>query len=198
MKINFFGNIDSSKALHKYVEEKLTREVEKYFDSALSADVHFKKENHKERTIFHATIVINEGSKTGVTIKSDAESDDPHYSFDAALNKISKQLRRYKNKLKDYARYNRDKEILSAIQAQQYTLPSSFEYEKEESQNKKLDIIKEKEMRIEKLTVAEAIMKMDLANLPALMFENKDNNRLNLVYYRKDGNISWIDPKSQL
>ena len=38
-------------------------------------------------------------------------------------------------------------------------------------------------------------MKMDLENLPALMFENIKTNRINVVYYRKDGNISWVDSK---
>jgi hypothetical protein len=47
---------------------------------------------------------------------------------------------------------------------------------------------------IEKLTVSEAIMKMDLAHLPALMFVNKLNNRINMVYHRSDGNIAWVDP----
>jgi hypothetical protein len=36
---------------------------------------------------------------------------------------------------------------------------------------------------------------MDLADLPALLFRNKVNNRINVVYHRIDGNISWIDPK---
>jgi hypothetical protein len=54
--------------------------------------------------------------------------------------------------------------------------------------------IAEKGTNIENLTVSEAIMKMDLAHLPALMFINKLNNRINMVYHRHDGNISWVDP----
>ena len=38
-------------------------------------------------------------------------------------------------------------------------------------------------------------MRMDLANLPALMFFNAGNGRLNVVYRRVDGNISWVDPE---
>lgn len=41
----------------------------------------------------------------------------------------------------------------------------------------------------------EALMKMDLENLPALMFKNAATNRMNIVYYRRDGNISWVDSK---
>jgi len=54
-------------------------------------------------------------------------------------------------------------------------------------------IISEKSTEIEKLSVSDAIMKMDLANLPALIFINEENGNINAVYHRKDGNISWID-----
>ena len=57
-----------------------------------------------------------------------------------------------------------------------------------------LNIITEKTTEIEELTVNQAIMKMDLAGLPALVFVNVNNKRINVVYHRKDGNISWIDP----
>jgi len=54
-------------------------------------------------------------------------------------------------------------------------------------------LIAEKPTIIEKLTVGEAVMKMDLLDVPALLFVNSGNHRLNIVYYRKDGNIAWVD-----
>jgi len=56
-------------------------------------------------------------------------------------------------------------------------------------------IIAEKPSGILKLSVGTAVMYMDLQDLPALMFENVNTGRINVVYYRKDGNISWIDSK---
>jgi len=38
-------------------------------------------------------------------------------------------------------------------------------------------------------------MRMDLAELPALMFRNRGHGGLNMVYRRHDGNVGWIDPK---
>lgn len=71
--------------------------------------------------------------------------------------------------------------------------------ENEERESDELDqslnVINEKTTDIEELSVDEAIMKMDLADLPALVFINKLNKRINVVYHRKDGNISWIDPR---
>ena len=45
-----------------------------------------------------------------------------------------------------------------------------------------------------RLTVGEAVMRMDLADAPVLLFRNRAHGELNLVYRRSDGNIGWIDP----
>jgi hypothetical protein len=44
------------------------------------------------------------------------------------------------------------------------------------------------------MTVSMAVMQLDLAESPALMFRNAANGELNVVYRRQDGNIGWIDP----
>ena len=44
------------------------------------------------------------------------------------------------------------------------------------------------------LTVGEAVMRMDLADAPMLLFRNRSHGELNVVYRRGDGNIGWIDP----
>jgi hypothetical protein len=76
------------------------------------------------------------------------------------------------------------------------------EYENEEIAKDKsfsidgsMRIINEKESEIESLSVEQAIMKMDLLDLPALAFMNNKNGKINFIYHRKDGNISWIDPQ---
>jgi hypothetical protein len=50
------------------------------------------------------------------------------------------------------------------------------------------------ETHIATLTVSEAVMRMDLANAPVVMFRNIANGGLNVVYKRTDGNVGWIDP----
>ncbi len=58
-------------------------------------------------------------------------------------------------------------------------------------------VIAETHMDINTLTVSEAVMRIDLGELPALMFKNAANGQLNVIYRREDGNISWIDPTQQ-
>lgn len=206
MDIRVLGsNMEVGGALTNYVQEHLNRHVKKYFDTAVFADVHFSKHNDK----FYVNIIVNEGVKGGgIVIKSDAVAGDVYGCFNEAMDKASKQLRRYKRKIKNYRReqgglknvpvsdkgYDALKYIISAI-----PYPALEEVEAEEINGiraeEKLNIIAERTTEIESLSVDQAIMKMDLANLPALVFINSGNKRLNVVYHRRDGNISWIDPE---
>jgi len=47
--------------------------------------------------------------------------------------------------------------------------------------------------QIERLSVSEAVMRMDLSGQPPLLLHNSANYAINLVYLRSDGNIGWID-----
>jgi ribosomal subunit interface protein len=194
-------NVKLDDGVLEYVEEHLNRHVKKYFENAVNADVHFSK----QRNNFHVNIIINEGIKGGgIDIKSNAEGADAYGCFNEAMEKAAKQLRRYKDRIKNYRREkgglkNEDFGDLG-FESQKYILaPYNLleEIEEEElsamKEEESVKIIGEKTTKIEELTLNQAIMKMDLANLPALVFINKQNKRLNVVYHRKDGNISWID-----
>ncbi len=202
MQIRVIGaNMDAGSALTSYVEEHLTKEVGKYFENAVRSEVHFSKE---AAYLFKTLIFINEGVKGGITVKSTAEAGDVYACFNEALQKVSKQLRRYKRRIKNYRRdgggIKAVEPLYESFEARKYILPpvnyNIFEeMEENEIIDESVSIINEKAANIETLTVNEAVMKMDLADLPALVFINKDNGRINVVYHRKDGNISWIDTK---
>lgn len=46
------------------------------------------------------------------------------------------------------------------------------------------------------LTVGEAVMRLDLADAPVIMFRSRANSTFNVVYRRPDGNIGWINPSA--
>lgn len=58
-------------------------------------------------------------------------------------------------------------------------------------------IVAETETKIPSLSVGEAVMQMEIANAPVLVFRNEKNSVINVVYRRDDGNIGWIDPRDQ-
>lgn len=185
MQVTVSGKqIDVGSALQNHVEGELTKAVEKYFDRAVSASVVFSKEAH----LFKCDIHVNEGTQSGIAIKGVGESVDVYASFDDAREKIEKQLRRYKRRLK-----NHHKGESKAVSAIQYILESNDD---EVSEHDEVPvIIAENESIIETLSVSEAVMRMDLGSLPALMFVNSKNGRVNMIYLRADGNIAWVDSK---
>jgi hypothetical protein len=56
-------------------------------------------------------------------------------------------------------------------------------------------VVAEMTTEIPTLTVSQAVMRMDLSDLPALLFRNSGHGGINLVYRRRDDNIGWIDPQ---
>lgn len=204
MQIRVMGaNIEVGQSLTQYVEENLAKAVKKYFDKAVDADVHFSKSGH----MFKVVINVNEGVKGGITVKANAEAGDVYGCFSEAAEKCAKQLARYKGRIKNYRRdggglksVEPDFDVIDAVKyivpPTAYNVFEEMEAEETPQENEdSLKIVGEKNTDIESLTVEEAIMKMDLQDLPALVFINKKNRRINVVYHRKDGNISWIDPK---
>ncbi|MDX2082857.1 MAG: ribosome-associated translation inhibitor RaiA [Rickettsiales bacterium] len=204
MQVKVSGsNIEVGQSLSQYVEENLVKNITKYFDKAINADVHFSKSGN----MFKVLINVNEGVKGGITVKSDAQAGDVYACFNEAAEKCSKQLARYKSRIKNFRR--RDGGGLKSVEpdydvidAMKYIIPplaydvyAEMEEQEPKELSDSLKIVGEKNTGIESLSVEEAIMKMDLQDLPALVFINKKNRRLNVVYHRKDGNISWIDPK---
>lgn len=204
MIVNINSNFSLGINLPDYVKDKINNEILKFFDTTINANVFFSKSGN----FFQTNIVVNDGSKRGILIKSRAESDDIYNSFDLALTKVVKQLRKHKNKMISYRKKVSDLKAnnndLPYVLADRFILKEKNDYSDNEiidtaNNNDKIScdftVIEEKESEIEELNIGEALMKMDLINLPAYMFLNKENGRVNVVYKRADGNITWINPK---
>jgi len=206
MQIRTIGaNIEIGASLTDHVKENLEKEVTKYFNGAIEAQVNFSK----DVSDFKVVIIINEGVKGGIRVKSNANAGDAYSAFNEAKEKAAKQLRRYKRKLKNHHKKVNSKEInfLNSIyESPKYIISEQIEEELDVNDNSKeiianeniksFDIITEKTTDIETLAIDEAIMKMNLADLPAVAFVNEKTKDINVVYHRKDGKISLIDLKT--
>ncbi|MDA0782641.1 MAG: ribosome-associated translation inhibitor RaiA [Rickettsiales bacterium] len=192
MQITVSGkHLEIGTALQEYVIAELEAVVTKYFEHAISADVVFTKERH----LFKADILVNEGTGNSTLMKGSAEDDEVYTAFDLCSAKVEKQLRRYKGRIKNHHKTRIDKDNVEFITGTKYILSSEVDAKDSELEdyNDAPLIIAEKPTEIETLTVSDAVMRMDLGQLPALMFINKKTGSVNVVYRREDGNISWID-----
>ena len=198
MELNVHGKqIDVGEALRTHVEDKLEDLNEKYFNHATFATVTFSKEGHgKPRT--KAQISIQLGKN--IVIVADSTDPDPYASFEAAADKVGKQMRRYKKKLRDHHERLEQTPESEIIKARDYVLAAAPEqddtpeHEIEEAPDEPL-IVAEMTQEIETMSVSEAVMRLDLSSESALMFRNASNNAINMVYRRSDGNIGWVDPE---
>lgn len=184
--------ISVGSSLQTHATERVEQVVLKYFSHAISANVTFSKQGY----LYLCDISVNEGTGRKAFIKSSDSSDDAYAAFDSALVKLEKQLRRYKSRLNNKGSRIRTTEALEVIAATKYVISPNLADDMDENSGEDNPVIvAEKPAEIMTLSVSDAVMKMDLESLPALMFKNIKNGRINVVYYRKDGNISWLDTK---
>lgn len=187
MEISVSGkHVDVGDAFRTYAEAQLTDSVTKYFDQAIDAHVTVSREG----SMMHVDISVHPGPR-GMIVQGRGQAGEAYPAFDAALERISKQLRRYKRRLVDDQRRRAANDDI--VSAQQYILQGDSGDEEVEVDAQPV-IVAEMKTDIATLTVSEAVMHMDLADLPVLMFRNSKTNALSVVYHRKDGNIGWIDP----
>lgn len=177
--------------LQEYSKERVNQVLTKYFPNIINVDIHYSKEGIN----FKCDIIVKYGSGKHNIVKSNESCNDIYVSFDKAMAKLEKQLRKYKSKLKNH-HTGKIKISEIAFEGTKYVISSQDQENNNDSNDPDNPvIIAEKPVEILKLSVKEAVMKMDLENLPAVVFKNVNNDRINVVYYRKDGNISWVDYK---
>jgi ribosomal subunit interface protein len=178
--------IDIGDALRTYVEERLGALVEKYFDNAVDSTVTFSRDAHLYRCAAEVHL------PTGIHAQATASADDIYASFDGCVERIEKQLRRYKRRLKDH--HAQRGTPVEALQASAYVIQGGDH--DEEPANLDPVIVAEMTMDIKTISVGEAVMQMELAHAPFLMFRNERHGGFNVVYRRDDGNIGWVDPEN--
>ena len=187
MEVSVFGKqIDIGEALRTHVELSLTGGVAKYFDRPGRAQVTFSREGAG----FRCDCSIH--FDAGILLQSTGEALDIHASFGAAAERMEKRVRRYKRRLKNHRSNRQPSEKI--MTAPTYVIAAEQE-EDDEPQTSQPVIIAETTTDVTTLTVGEAVMQMDLAEAPALVFRSSVHGGINFVYRRLDGNIGWVDLK---
>jgi len=187
MDIRVSGHqVETGAALQSHAEDRLSAIVEKYFARALSSTVTLGK---APQGAFRCDIVTH--VMQGLILKGHAVAQDAHVALDQAAEKIEKQLRRYKRRLKD-----RHEASSAAIRAEEaaYVVFAEPEPEADEIIVDAPLVIAETRVDVPEATVSDAVMMLDLRNTNALLFKNAGTGRHNMVYRRGDGSIGWVEP----
>ncbi|HIJ80685.1 MAG TPA: ribosome-associated translation inhibitor RaiA [Desulfuromonadales bacterium] len=173
-----FRHMEQSDALKAYAEEKLER-VKKYIDSPINAQVYFTV----EKKIRHIVEIVISGK--GVSSKASEATNDMYAAVDAVIDKIERQLVRYKEKIKAHKPASEDhgRQLSKKIYAAESIETSSEPV-----------VIKTTTETAKPMSVEEAVMQMNLLHKDFTIFTDADSNELNVLYRRKDGNFGLIEP----
>jgi len=180
-----FRQMDTSESLKAYAREKVER-VNKYLDRAGAAHVVLSLERH----LHHADITLHSGP---FVLRGREKSEDMYASLDLAMDKIERQLLRYKEKLKNHhgrERVHHRQDLMNRVRHNVLEMPNP---EHEEASSLGPRVIRTNELLAKAMSVDEAVMQMDLMNNDFLVFTNAASRDVNIVYRRKDGHYGLIE-----
>jgi ribosomal subunit interface protein len=187
MQIKITGkHLDIGDALRTHIETKLQSFRERFFEGSVHGNVTLEKQRGQFLT--DCTLHL----ATGLVLQSHAQDAAAMGSADSALSHLEKQLKKYKQRLKDHHRHPREDRV--AREASAYVIQQD-DHEDDIELGHNPPVIAETSAVIPELSVGEAVMQLDISTTNFVLFHNSKEGRINLVYRRPDGNIGWLDPR---
>jgi len=180
MQVNItFRNMFATDALRNHVQDKLSKVVDKYLDKVTEAHVTLSL----ERYLHHADINLHAGT---FHVRGKEKSEDMYASIDTAIDKIEKQLKKHKERLRSHRPAHVHANGPVRVRYEVLAAP--------ELDGLSPEVIRRDEFLAKPMSVEEALMQMDLLNNYFLVFTRLDSPEVNVIYRRKDGNFGLIAP----
>ena len=196
MDIRISGHqVNTGAAFGEHVNERLGAMVAKYFPRALAAHVTLGPAPYGH---FSCDIVMH--VMADLILKGSAHAGGANIAFDAAAERIDKQLRRYMRRLKDRHSPAAGRAVpqlaeMGSFDNAEYKDCAAAPDDAEPEGDAPL-IIAETRVDIPTASVSDAVMMLDLRNTNALLFVNSASGAHNMVYRREDGTIGWVEPRA--
>ena len=169
-----FKNIGSSEHLKKYAQEKLDR-LDKLLDNPAEANVALSVQKH--RHIAEVNV-----SADRLTIIGKEETTDMYSAIDMVSDKLEKQIKKGKSKIRDHR---------NAARAKAKDIMSAESIAADEDVGKEIRV---KNIDYKPMDTDEASMQLELTTDNFLVFTNSRTERVNVIYRRNDGHFGLIQP----
>ena len=183
MQVNItFRNMFATDALRNHCTDKLSKVVDKYLDKVTEAHVTLSL----ERYLHHADVNLHAGH---FHVRGREKSEDMYASIDLAIDKIERQLKKHKERLRSHRPAH--VHVHGPVRVR-YEVFSA----REEIEGMGPEVIRTDEFLAKPMSVEEALMQMDLLNNDFLVFTRPETTDVNVIYRRKDGNFGLIAPGS--
>ena len=195
MTIKITGkNVDLGESLPSYARGRVETVLGKFSGRPVSGQISVEKNN--DGFLTQCAIHL----ESGLDMQSSGNGSDAYGSVDSAIERLEKRLRRYKRRLKSHSQSTAHlgQPLESAGIDYVIDLERTAELPEEEEGYRAGSpaVIAERPAPVRAMAVSDAVMQMDLADQPFLVFRNAAHGGINVVYRRPDGNIGWIDPNS--
>lgn len=165
-------HMEITDALRSYATEKVAK-LDKYLPSGAEAVVTFNVEKYRHKA--EVQIKVN-----GIVIQAQEETEAMYASIDKVIDKLERQVKKYKEKLKDHKGRGEERPVAAA---------------EAESESERIpEIIKTKKFDMKPMTADEAVMQMELLDKEFFVFSNIATGALSVIYKRRDGNVGLIEP----
>ena len=169
-------NIQVTPALKDYVEKRLSK-LDKYVDNYNFGEAQVTMKVEKESHRVEVTIPVS-----GMILRGEETTGDMYGSIDLVVEKLEKQVNKYKGRLSKRGRVFNDLPVISEVQT-----PVEDDAPR---------ILRNKRFNMKPMSAEEAVLQMNMLGHSFFVFSNADNDRANVVYKRKDGNYGLIEPEA--
>ncbi|HLS09724.1 ribosome hibernation-promoting factor, HPF/YfiA family [Lentibacillus sp.] len=185
MKYNIRGeNIEVTGAIRDYVEKKIGK-LERYFDTPPSSDVHVNLSVYNDEQRIEVTIPM-----PNLLLRAEEEHLDLYAAIDLVVDKLERQIRKYKTKVnRKFRQKGSPKHIFAELEKE-------AELKNEQEESDELEIVRKKQFDLKPMDSEEAVLQMDMLGHAFYVFTNAVSGNTNVVYRRKDGKYGLIEPNS--
>lgn len=176
-------NLDITPALRTYAEKKISK-FEKFITAARGDHESLAVMMLRtEREVHIAELTIE---YRGFVLRGEGRTDDMYNSIDDAVDKIERQWNKFKTRIQRKLQGPKISELAS---------PADDGLVQREASEREFKVVKVKRFAYKPMSVEEAIMQMELLGHDFFVFSNADDDQINVVYRRRDGNYGLIEPE---
>jgi len=184
MQVSITGrHVELTEPLKEYVDDKL-QHLKHSFDHLVDVHVVLSVEKFRQRCEVNM-------QASGINIHGSHETEDMYASIDGVVDKLNRQLKRYRAKLR---RHRGDSQVRE-IKVTHSIL--DLAHDKDElAEDHQPETLRHEQIDAKPMTVDEAVMQLELGGRDVLFFTNDRSQQLNAIYRRPDGALSWIEPEA--
>lgn len=180
------NNIAVTDALRDFIEKKVGR-LQKYFEDELPNEGHVTLSVEKTKHKVEVTLPY-----PGILMRAEESSKDMYASVDLVVEKLERQIRKYKTKVN--RKFRNDRSLRTQLMGE--AVQSSQTSTALEEPTDEIDqIVRIKRFSLKPMDAEEAILQMDMLGHNFFVFTNAVTDQVNVVYKRKDGKYGLIEPE---